>query len=60
MKVCELKQRQLIKSKRDGVVYQVSKRWSGVYLLDPITKKIKIKLFNDRPQTVIEYEPAGA
>lgn len=50
MKVKEMfKQRQLVKHKQDGEICQVSKRKHGVYLLDPITKKVLYKILDGYP-----------
>lgn len=39
MQVKDLKQRQKIKNIKTGEILQVSKQWSGVYLVNPQTKK---------------------
>lgn len=39
MKISELKQRQKLRNIKTGEICQVSKKWDGVYLIDPKTKK---------------------
>lgn len=57
MQVKDLKQRQMVKDNRTGIVYRVSKRWNGTYLVNPATGAGYCYFLKTELAKEIDYSP---